>query len=143
MDWVLVKNNYQTLITNTMNEPITIIPSWGNDKWSDTMNEPQIPTPRTNEAQFGTGRVSVDFARTLERELAAVTKERDEIPNCIAALESQAREYRKVMLEIETKNETLKQQRDTLAEALREMQYGHTDKAERMANEALATIESQ
>jgi hypothetical protein len=29
------------------------------------------PTPRTNEAQFGTGRVSVDFARQLERELAA------------------------------------------------------------------------
>jgi hypothetical protein len=26
-------------------------------------------TPRTDEAQFGTGRVSVDFARTLEREL--------------------------------------------------------------------------
>lgn len=29
-------------------------------------------TPRTNEAQFDTGRVSVDFARTLERELAAL-----------------------------------------------------------------------
>jgi predicted aldo/keto reductase-like oxidoreductase len=28
-------------------------------------------TPRTDEAQFGTGRVSVDFARQLERELAA------------------------------------------------------------------------
>ena len=26
-------------------------------------------TPRTDEAQFGTGRVSVDFARRLEREL--------------------------------------------------------------------------
>jgi hypothetical protein len=26
-------------------------------------------TPRTDEAQFGTGRVSVDFARQLEREL--------------------------------------------------------------------------
>ena len=26
-------------------------------------------TPRTDEAQFGTGRVSVDFTRTLEREL--------------------------------------------------------------------------
>ncbi len=25
-------------------------------------------TPRTDEAQFGTGRVSVDFARQLERE---------------------------------------------------------------------------
>ena len=28
-------------------------------------------TPRTDEAQFGTGRVSVDFARQLERELNA------------------------------------------------------------------------
>ena len=30
-----------------------------------------VDTPRTDEAQFGTGRVSVDFARTLERELNA------------------------------------------------------------------------
>jgi hypothetical protein len=28
-------------------------------------------TPRTGDAQFGTGRVSVDFARQLERELNA------------------------------------------------------------------------
>lgn len=28
-------------------------------------------TPRTDEAQFGTGRISVDFARRLERELTA------------------------------------------------------------------------
>ena len=31
-------------------------------------------TPRTDEAQFGTGRVSVDFARTLERELNAANE---------------------------------------------------------------------
>ena len=31
-------------------------------------------TPRTDEAQFGTGRVSVDFARRLERELNAATE---------------------------------------------------------------------
>ena len=30
-----------------------------------------VDTPRTDEAQFGTGRVSVSFARTLERELNA------------------------------------------------------------------------
>lgn len=30
------------------------------------MNE--RPTPESDEAQFGTGRVSVDFARRLERE---------------------------------------------------------------------------
>ena len=28
-----------------------------------------VDTPRTDEAQFGTGRVSVSFARQLEREL--------------------------------------------------------------------------
>jgi hypothetical protein len=28
----------------------------------------QTPTPETDDAQFGTGRVSVDFARRLERE---------------------------------------------------------------------------
>ena len=31
-------------------------------------------TPRTDEAQFGTGRVSVDFARTLESELNAANE---------------------------------------------------------------------
>ena len=30
-----------------------------------------VETPRTDEAQFGTGRVSVSFARQLERELNA------------------------------------------------------------------------
>ena len=31
-------------------------------------------TPRTDEAQFGTGRVSVSFARQLERELTAANQ---------------------------------------------------------------------
>ena len=31
-------------------------------------------TPRTSEAQFGTGRVSVEFARQLERELNAANE---------------------------------------------------------------------
>ena len=31
-------------------------------------------TPRTDEAQFGTGRVSVSFARQLERELNAANQ---------------------------------------------------------------------
>ena len=30
-----------------------------------------VETPRTDEAQYGTGRVSVSFARQLERELNA------------------------------------------------------------------------
>ena len=35
-------------------------------------------TPRTDEAQFGTGRVSVSFARQLERELNAANVEIEE-----------------------------------------------------------------
>ena len=37
-----------------------------------------VDTPRTDEAQFGTGRVSVDFARQLERELNAANVEIEE-----------------------------------------------------------------
>ena len=33
-----------------------------------------VDTPRTEEAQFGTGRVSVSFARQLERELNAANE---------------------------------------------------------------------
>ena len=35
-------------------------------------------TPRTDEAQFGTGQISVSFARTLERELNAANVEIEE-----------------------------------------------------------------
>ena len=41
------------------------------------------PTPRTDEAQFGTGRVSVNFARQLERELTAVTEQRDRLAEAL------------------------------------------------------------
>ena len=34
-----------------------------------------VDTPRTDEAQFGTGRVSVSFSRQLERELNAANAE--------------------------------------------------------------------
>ena len=36
-------------------------------------------TPETNEAQFGTGRVSVDFARKLERDRDAALRELAEL----------------------------------------------------------------
>jgi hypothetical protein len=32
------------------------------------------PTPRTDDAQWGHGKVTTDFARTLERELAAASQ---------------------------------------------------------------------
>jgi len=42
------------------------------------MNTPTpTPTPRTDDAQWGTGKVTTDFARALERELTALTAERD------------------------------------------------------------------
>ena len=43
-------------------------------------------TPRTDDAQFGTGRVSVDFARRLERELIFVTEQRDRLAEAAAAV---------------------------------------------------------
>lgn len=39
-----------------------------NDLVCHNQGECLRPTPETDEAQFGTGRVSVDFARRLERE---------------------------------------------------------------------------
>ena len=43
-------------------------------------------TPQTDEAQFGTGRVSVDFARRLERELAAERALADRLAETIQSL---------------------------------------------------------
>ncbi len=40
-------------------------------------------TPETDEAQFGTGRVSVDFARRLERERNQARQERDELKDAL------------------------------------------------------------
>ena len=49
-------------------------------------------TPRTDEAQFGTGRVSVDFARTLERELNAANVEIERLTKKVAQLYEGAEE---------------------------------------------------
>lgn len=38
------------------------------------MSNEEIPTPNTDEAQFGTGQVSVDFARRMEREKNSLIK---------------------------------------------------------------------
>jgi hypothetical protein len=40
-------------------------------------------TPQTDEAQFGTGRVSVDFARRLERELVEAREQRDRLAEAL------------------------------------------------------------
>lgn len=75
-------------------------------------------TPRTDDAQFGTGRVSVEFARTLERELA-------EAQNEIKILQGVLDRYQAVVREVSEKGrsstiEILMTQRDRLTEALRE-----------------------
>jgi hypothetical protein len=41
------------------------------------MDIEKIATPRTDAAQFGTGRVTVDFAKQLERELYLAKRQRD------------------------------------------------------------------
>ena len=51
-------------------------------------------TPRTDEAQFGTGRVSVSFARQLERELNAANERIKRLEEAGDALE-----YASVVLE--------------------------------------------
>jgi hypothetical protein len=66
-------------------------------------------TPRTDEAQFGTGRVSVDFARQLERELNAALaanaellerlRERTESHLAASARDVQTIQQQAVMLE--------------------------------------------
>lgn len=62
-------------------------------------------TPRTGEAQFGTGRVSVDFARQLERELNAANAEIEEKRKDIVYL---ATEKSKLEERIERLEEALK-----------------------------------
>ena len=103
------------------------------------------PTPETDDAQFGTGRVSVDFARRLERERDEATKiaatanteavrymkERDEARAevarlrednlrlaAIAAVPSTDREWR-----AERANDTLKAEVARLREALSVIAY--------------------
>lgn len=39
------------------------------------MSSDEIPTPNTDEASFGTGQVSVDFARRMEREKTSLIRQ--------------------------------------------------------------------
>ena len=48
-----------------------------------------VDTPRTDEAQFGTGRVSVSFARQLERELNAANDRIKRLEDAYAAKDQQ------------------------------------------------------
>ena len=46
-------------------------------------------TPRTDEAQFGTGQISVSFARQLERELNAANQRIKRLEDSYAAKDKQ------------------------------------------------------
>ena len=103
-------------------------------------NEFAVVTKERDEATDEADATLLRLGKTQERmfdaemKLAAVTKERDELKSLLT------RENGCVTISRNGYVQELEQQRDALAEALREMQYGHTDKAERMANEALATL---
>ena len=58
-------------------------------------------TPRTDEGQFGTGRVSVSFARTLERELNAANSEIERLTAKVAQLYEGADEQKQRIKRLE------------------------------------------
>ena len=60
-----------------------------------------VDTPRTDEAQFGTERVSVSFARQLERELTAANAEVERLTNKVAQLYEGAEEAKQRIKRLE------------------------------------------
>ena len=65
-------------------------------------------TPRTDEAQFGTGRVSVDFARQLERELNAINVEIEEKRKDIVYLATEKAKLEDYVMRLEEENNELR-----------------------------------
>ena len=80
----------------------------------------EIMSENSNEARIG----------TLKQRIKQLEAERD---NALSDFRQADTDSIRALHE---RNET-RGQRDALAEALQEMQYGHTDKAEKMAIEAL------
>ena len=66
-----------------------------------------VDTPRTDEAQFGTGRVSVSFARTLERELNAATSEIERLRKSNLQLREGAEEQKQRIKRLEEAGDAL------------------------------------
>ena len=64
-------------------------------------------TPRTDEAQFGTGRVSVDLARKLERELNAANAEVERLTAKVAQLYKGAEEQKQRIKRLEEAGDEL------------------------------------
>ena len=67
----------------------------------DDTNKMVSDTPRTDEAQFGTGRVSVSFSRQLERELTAAHVEIERLTNKLAQLYEGAEEQKQRIKRLE------------------------------------------
>ena len=64
-------------------------------------------TPRTDEAQFGTGQISVSFARTLERELNAAHVEIEEKRKDIVYLATEKAELENYVMRLEEAGDAL------------------------------------
>ena len=99
--------------------------------WSDSPIHDQIrnmdsPTPRTNDAQFGTGRVSVEFAKTLERELTIALAEIDRLD--VAGIHSCHSECQKSNCVLRRELATVTEQRDEARETLAELRASLTTK---------------
>ncbi len=81
-------------------------------------------TPRTDKEIVGELLVFASFARKLERELAAVTEERDELKSKYRTHHDEAERITNEIRRVSSVCRELREQRDRLAEALREIAEG-------------------
>jgi hypothetical protein len=96
--------------------------------------ELNTPTPRTDDAQWGTGKVTTDFARTLERELAAasqayecamaihgtVMEERDRLAAALTAEREKSERYRLTTLKLDAELATERARMKKIETALKD-----------------------
>lgn len=85
------------------------------------------------ETRYQSDWVKTDFARKLERERDEARSERDRLD--VSGIHSCHNECQRPVCK-------LRRERDALKEALIEMRYGHTHKAESMAIAALQSLEN-
>jgi len=78
-------------------------------------------TPRTDKEIVGELLVFASFARKLERELAAVTEERDELKSKYRTHHDEAERITNEIRGVSSVCRELREQRDRLAEALKEI----------------------
>ena len=79
-------------------------------------------TPRTDKEIVGELLVFASFARKLERELAAVTEERDELKSKYRTHHDEAERITNEIRRVSSVCRELREQRDRLAEELKEAQ---------------------